>query len=234
MTEDRTALREKIHAAYGDLHLDLPVEDILRRGERRRAGTRRKVLAAACLSAVVLPVAGVSAAAAGGLIPAGADVAFLQWRRGPDRPDLTTAVKVFSAPGPEGRTFDVWLATAKSHEQCVSMNFTVATATDPPAGAVPAPRGGSCTSLPPAGVPLPFGGEGGVTWGSNDYTQFAYFAAGATKVELHLTNGQVWPVHIQNGWAAAWLPKNIDGGDGNLVGYAANGTVVGRTILYPK
>lgn len=59
MTEP--ALREQLHAAYADVHLDDPLEDVLRRGRRLRRARRAPLLAgvtAVAAGAVVLGVPG--------------------------------------------------------------------------------------------------------------------------------------------------------------------------------
>jgi len=59
MTEP--ALREQLHAAYADVHLDDPLEDVLRRGRRLRRARRAPLLAgvmAVAAGAVVLGLPG--------------------------------------------------------------------------------------------------------------------------------------------------------------------------------
>jgi hypothetical protein len=207
----------------------------------RRAPTRRrrrKAVVAAWLSAVLIPVAGVGVAGAAGVIPAGARNAF-PWvgHPAPGHPgqqplDLSTAVRVMVEPGPDSRRFEVWVAHGTHGYLCVAKTFVAVDSTMTPRVALPAFQGAACSA--PSTTAGGFAENGGADWGSVNYTSFAYTAGLAVRAELHLADGAVRAVPVQNGWVGGWLPKDVSGADAVLIGYAASGAEVGRTVLFPS
>ena len=209
-------------------------EDLLARvvAEARPAPARRRsrrAVVAVWLSVVVLPVAGVGAAAAAGLIPAGAEQAFPWTRHNTTllpEVDLSTGVRVISAPGPEGRRFEVWVAKGRHGSSCVGRIFVG------PAAAAPADRrrlrpsqGGSCSS----GGPVSTGCD--ATWGPGVYASFTCRAHGAVRAVALLSDGSSLPVPVQNGWIGGWLPLGVSPTTAVLTSYAVDGTVLARFAI---
>jgi hypothetical protein len=197
---------------------------------------RRRLMLAAWISAIVVPVAGVGVAGAAGVIPTGARTAF-PWlaHPAPGEPslDLSTAVRVMVEPGPEGRRFEVWVAHGQHGYLCMAKTFAAADSTTTAQQvALPPGQGAACSTLAKAAGG--FAENGGSDWGSVSYTSFAYTAGLAVRAELHLADGAVRAVPVQSGWVGGWLPKDVSGADAVLIGYAASGAEVGRTVLYPS
>jgi hypothetical protein len=182
---------------------------------------------AAWLSAVLIPVAAVGVAGAAGIIPAGARDAFgwpYEGNTDPDtNMDLSTARLVFTEPGLDSRTFQVWTARGPNGYFCVSFALTptisVADARDrqaPPGGSM----GGGCAQ--PGKHPDTFAAAD-VSSG----TQFAVTAGGSVRGRLRLPDGTVRDLSPQNGWFAGWLVTGTPFVGAVLTGYAADGSALG-------
>ena len=196
---------------------------------RRR---RRKVVVSAWLAAVLVPLAGMGAAAEAGLLPSGATQAFPwvghadKWAAHLPAVDLSTAVRVISAPGPEGRRFEVWVGKDRAGSTCATRILVGPPATAPADRVRLRPnQGGGCSSDAPGNA---LGGGCNPVWGPGFYTTFSCPARGAVRAEVRLPDGTSQPVPVQNGWIGGWLPLGVDPAHTMLASFAADGTVVDR------
>ena len=199
---------------------------------RRRAASRRRRVAAATAVIAILGAGGVAAA---GYTPRGAwDSVF-----GPDTPhgaqyqaDLSTARKVFSEPGPNGREFAAWTIANQVGWQCVSAFFE-------PAGTVTlTPRlfgslGSSCALSPHRDVELFGDGDSGFTEGRNDRATFVYRAGDAVRAELVVSDGHTYPVRVEDGWLGGWftLAQIPLGSTATVHAYGADGAELGHRVV---
>jgi hypothetical protein len=191
---------------------------------------RRRVVVATWLSVVLVPVAGLGVAAEAGLVPSAVRQAFPwvghTWGARLPRVDLSTAVRVISEPGPEGRRFEVWVAKDRAGNVCVTRTFVGPPATAPSDQIRLRPnQGGTCG---PDGPGATLGGSCGPVWGPGFYTSFSCAARGAVRAEVRLPDGTTLPVAIGSGWMGGWLPLGVDPTQTVLTSFAANGTVIDR------
>jgi hypothetical protein len=193
---------------------------------------RRKVVIAAWLSAILVPIAGVSAAGAAGIMPNGARAALgdLVGDRDPDHAiDLSTARLVFTQPAPGGRRWEVWTAYGPQGWQCLSVNETpeLSVLEAVSAHSTRGVAGGVCDDRDQFRA---FG------LGMLTENSFAFAAGSATRAELRLKDGTVTNIAAQNGWLA-WFgvtpPADNTGAihvnllsGAVLTGYASDGSVV--------
>lgn len=190
-----------------------------------RPPARPRRIAAAIAAAVLVPVAGISAAAAGGVLPQPFVDAMGFLRQEGVSPEA--AQLVGSLPGPHGKRFEVWRTTGHD-TTCLSIWFMPSTA--PPGQAVPDVNGGAttCRSTPATAF-----GQGGTLDGGNDGRYvFKYDAGPATKATLQLADGTRMPTLVSDGLIMGWFSSaTSDGPEPVLTGFTGTGAIVGRTTL---
>lgn len=188
---------------------------------------RRRRLALATAAALLVPVAGVSAAAASGVLPQPFVDAMSFLREEGVNPQ--TAQLVGSLPGPTGKRFEVWRTTGAS-KTCLSTWFMPAAI--PPGAATPDLQGGAstCRSAPAAVF------AEGRTLDSTEggpYV-FKYDAGPATTATLQLSDGTTRPTLVSDGLIMGWFPAPTPGdADPVLTGATANEAIVGTIAVEP-
>lgn len=217
---DQAAVRDRITAGTG------PVTD--EPADRRW----RRPLAVLALSGVVL-AGGAAAAAAGGRVPqAFIDRFSAIWQTDPmeDAPavDPSTAERVATAPGPDGEVFTVMSAAAADDP---GFTCTVALFETPESAALPGPAAFTDVSSNwcqdgPETRPFGSGADVDVFHG---YHVWHAPAGEAVRGELRTPAGETYPVVSAGGRLWGWFPARVEGEpQAELIGYAADGTEVGR------
>lgn len=78
-------------------------------------------------------------------------------------------------------------------------------------------------------------GDDGVGARLPDAYTFDAAAGAAVRADLHTSDGQVWPTVLADGSFFGWYPVPAAGSPRTvLVGYAADGTIVGRLEIGPS
>lgn len=197
-------------------------------GPSHRPGRPRRI-AATLAAAVLVPVAGVSAAAAGGVLPQPFVNAMGFLRQEGVSPEA--AQLVGSLPGPTGKRFEVW-RTSGHDTTCLSIWFMPSTA---PAGQdVPDASGGASTCRSAPATTFAQGGtlDGG---GNDGRWVFKYDAGPATRATLQLPDGTTMPTLVSNGLILGWFSSPTPVGPvAVLTGFTHTGAIVGRTTLDPR
>lgn len=219
--QEQAAARDRILAA------GRPVDELA--GRRRK----RRPLAVLAFSGAVL-VAGTGAAAAGGLMPQAFTDALSNWSSpstdGGPGVDPANAKRTATAPGPDGTVFTVLTAAAAQDPDytcTVALFETKQSAAGPGPAAFEEASSNWCQQGPATG---PFGAGGLDVFG--DYYVYYAVTGDAVRAELHTASGQAYPVVTSGGNFFGWYPAPAAGeGRAELVGYAADGTEVGRTVI---
>ena len=223
---DQAAVRDRITAGAG------PVTDEL--ADRRR----RRPLAVLALSGLVV-AGGAGAAAAGGVMPQAFINAFPYWAtpsEGKPAVDPSTGERVATAPGPEGKVFTVMSAAAADEPD---FTCTVALFETPESAALPGPAAFVDVSSNwcqdgPETSPFGSGADIDVAAGHDFDLVGGYYvwrtpAGAAVRGELRTPSGETYPVVSAGGWLRGWFPARVEGEpQAELIGYAADGTEVGR------
>jgi hypothetical protein len=198
------------------------------------ARRRRRPLAVLALSGLVL-AGGAGAAAAGGLVPQAFIDVFSGWQSVPvlDLPavDPATAERVATVPGPDGTEFTVLSAHAADDP---AYTCTVALFETQESAAGPATFTGTAASwCQDSPSTAPFGAGAGTE--ETDGRDVWWAPAGdAVRGELRAPDGGTRPVALVRGTFYGWTPAPVDGQPrAELVGYAADGTEVGRVPVGP-
>lgn len=197
---------------------------------RRPARHRRRALTLGISAALV--AAGGGAAVAGGAVPQAFVDAFAYWQDepwGPASPsvDPSTAERVATAPGPDGTVFTVVSAHAAGDPQwrCTTALFETPESAAMPGPAVFTDAFGSFCEGPRT---ISFGDYAGVSVTSGRYV-WQVGAGAAVRGELRTASGESWPVVLAGGSFYGWFPAPQPGeAQAVLVGYAADGTELGR------
>jgi hypothetical protein len=237
--QEQAATRERIMAT------DATLEDAAHRAARPvlPVAGRRKHAAAVALGALVV-VSGAGAAAAGGLVPQAFVDAFTHWRTWPGdhRVDPATAVRIATAPGPDGTVFTLVAAHADDDpdHQCLVTLYETQQSTRQPGPAVFQDVSGNwCQD---GSTDEPFGATTAVDVASGagysrvgvtgDTWVWSTSTGSAASARLRTTDGQTYPVLTYEGRFFGWFPAPEDGQDRPvLTGYDADGTPIGQTSL---
>ncbi|ARE34090.1 MULTISPECIES: hypothetical protein [Rhodococcus] len=188
---------------------------------RRRVGAI--VLVAAICAAVV-----VGCAAATGMMPKAFTDMYSGWQTMPGTNggiDPSTAERVGSIPGPDGTLFSVFVAHGANGWRCVAPVFEASADIDKVGPSKFIGLGHGCRSIDLYGADS-FGGGAGYEAGPHEATYDAG-AGGAVRAELHTTDGQIYPTILAEDRFYGWIPLSLTSPRPTLVGYAADGTVVG-------
>jgi len=197
-----------------------------------RRSRKRRPLAVLALSGLVL-AGGVGAAAAGGLMPQAFLDAFPSWHdfnaEGGSHPvDVAAAQRAATAPGPDGKVFTVMTATATDDPD---YKCAVALFETPQSAAGPGPADFTdvssnwCQEGPETGS----FGSGSAIDVYHSYYIWWVPAGDAVRGELHTPRGETYPVVSSGGRLWGWFPARAEGEQqAELIGYAADGTEVGR------
>jgi len=224
---DQAAVRDRITA--GNEPTAAAIDELA--GRRAR---KRRPLAVLAVSGLVL-AGGVGAAAAGGLMPqAFIDRFSASWQTDPmegaPAVDPSTAERVATAPGPDGEVFTVMSAAAADNP---NFTCTVAVFETPESAALPGPAAfvdvssNWCQDGPET---LPFGSGANVDVFQGYYIWNAP-ASDAVRGELRTPSGETYPVVSSEGRLWGWFPARVEGEplvQAELIGYAADGTEIGR------
>lgn len=218
---EQTALRERIMA------------DRITTGHTSQKRPRRRRLAAAALTAVLASTVGVGTAAATGNMPQAFTDAFSYWFTSPvaghEGIDPSAARRVATAPGHDGMVFTVLTAKGANGYQCTAGLFETSRSAQltGPADFTDA-TGSICRTGPDHGA---FGSGSSVSVAPQAYTYFAS-AGSAVRAEVRTTDGGTYPALLVEGQFWGWFPTPTPGSAHPvLIGYAADGTAVGRTVL---
>ncbi len=188
---------------------------------RRRVGAI--VLVAAICAAVV-----VGCAAATGMMPKAFTDMYSGWQTMPGTNggiDPSTAERVGSIPGPDGTLFSVFVAHGANGWRCVAPVFEASADIDKVGPSKFIGLGHGCRSIDLYGADS-FGGGAGYEAGPHEATYDAG-AGGAVRAELHTADGQIYPTILAEDRFYGWIPLSLTSPRPTLVGYAADGTVVG-------
>lgn len=186
---------------------------------RRRAG-------AIGLVAAITVAGGVGVAAAGGLMPKAFTDAYSGWLTYPDSSgvDPAAAERIASIPGPDGTVMSVFVAHGTDGTRCVAPVFESPADAEQPGPSNFTGLGNYCRPATDTG-PFGQGGGGWVVPGG-----FAYDAAAgnAVRAELHTSSGEVFPTMLVEGRFFGWFPMPDGAPMATLVGYDADGNIIGR------
>jgi ferric-dicitrate binding protein FerR (iron transport regulator) len=183
----------------------------------------------------VLVVAGGGAAVAGGLVPQAFVDAFAYWQNQPSGEnsppvDPSTAERAATAPGPGGTVFTVVSAHAADDPsfRCTTALFETPESAAQPGPAVFTDAFGSVCEKPSHRT---FGDGTNVAVTDGKYV-WQIPAGDAVRGELRTASGEDWPVVLVDGSFYGWFPA-LEPGEPHpvLVGYAADGSEVGRTSV---
>ncbi|WP_420879142.1 hypothetical protein [Rhodococcus sp. (in: high G+C Gram-positive bacteria)] len=189
---------------------------------RRRVGT-------IALVAAITTAGGIGVAAAGGLMPKAFTDAYSNWRTYPNSSsvDPAAAKRIGSIPGPDGTVMSVFVAHGIDGTRCVAPVFESVADTEQAGPANFTQLMNYCRPDIDTG---PFGqGGGGEVGTSGSLTYFTYDAAAGTAVraELHTRSGEVLPTVLAEGRFFGWFPMPDGVPMATLVGYDADGNVIG-------
>ncbi|NDI50408.1 hypothetical protein [Goekera deserti] len=192
---------------------------------------RRRVVA---LVTVGLLLTG-GGAVAGGLVPQAFTDRFPYWADGgPSQPsvDPADAERVATAPGPDGLVFSLVVARADSdpdHHCTVAVFETAESAVRPGPSEFTDVSNNSCHSGPESTGPF---GAGDVVW-ADGYWVWDAPSGDAVRAELRTSAGETYPVVSYGGSFYGWFPAlgQDEPREAELIGYAADGTEVGRIQL---
>jgi hypothetical protein len=183
----------------------------------------------------VLAVAGGGAAVAGGLVPQAFVDAFAYWQDEPPGAsgpsvDPSTAERAATAPGPDGAVFTVVIAHAADEPEwrCTTALFETPESAAQYGPSVFTDAFGSICEGPATRA---FGDA--ISVSKNDGRSVWQAGAGdAVRAELRTADGQTWPVVLVDGYFYGWFPApGIGEPQAELVGYAGDGSQVGRTTI---
>lgn len=182
-------------------------------------GSRRRRLLLPTLGVTAVMVAAVGTAGATGHLPGQSS----SWFSNDAAADpVVSARMVLSEPGPSGTRYEFWLGTTRSGSTCEAAFLNGSASLSPDSQLGPGWTGGECA---PGGLGREFGNGGVGPYPAPDV--IFWFAGGdAVKARLELSNGQVLPVAVKDGWIGGWFPST-PGVTATLTGYDAAGDVVG-------
>ena len=188
---------------------------------------KRRRLAVVALAATFISVTGAGAAAAGGLMPQPFVDAFSFWKTIPvdaHPVDPATAERVATAKGPHGTVFSVLSTGHGQRFACrTGLIETAKSAAGPGPSSFTDVTSNFCSDAPSS-----------ATFGSVDinYQQiaagFIVSAGTAVRAEVHTKDGRELPALLVEGDFWGWFPASEHP---TLVGYAADGSVIGRLRL---
>lgn len=204
----------------------LAAESVRRSSRPRRTARRRAAVAGLALAATAVSGVGVAAAATGLGSHSFADV-FSSWKKWPgnDGADPATAVRAATAPGPQGTVFSVLSTGGEDQRGCRTAVFESASSS---AGSIPSDFIGASSSF--CSTESTFTDFGGVGVDFSDMgAVFTVSAGEAVRAEVRTPDGLEYPALLVGGDFWGWFPKAAHP---TLVGYAADGAIVGRVKLY--
>lgn len=209
---------------------------------------RSRRVGAVALTAALFTVAGISAAAASGMMPKTFTDHYYFWKEpgpgagpGAGPVDPATAKRIASIPGPDGTVFSVFEARGAGSQRCVTPVFESAASAEQPGPSEFTDLGSRCRHDDDAGA---FGDGAGAMVeyaagadGERVPTTLTYDAMAGTAVraELRLSTGQILPTVLADGSFFGWFPWLPAGSPRPvLTGYAPDGTVVGSIEIGPN
>ena len=189
-----------------------------------RPARRRVVVVGVAVAAT--SIAGVGVAAANGLMPHSFTAAYSGWQHWPGHAaDPATAERVATAPGPDGTVFSVLSTGHGAADSCrTAVLESAESARQPLPGEFTDIYGDFCSDAPT----LP--DFGGVSVSYQDVAAGYTVSAGdAVRAEVRTPDGQAYPALLVEGDFWGWFPRSARP---TLVGFAADGSVVGTVHLY--
>ncbi|MFF1554036.1 hypothetical protein ACFVX3_23690 [Rhodococcus erythropolis] len=190
---------------------------------RRRVGAL--VLVAAICAAVV-----VGCAAATAMMPKPFTDMYSGWQTMPGTNggiDPSTAERVGSIPGPDGSLFSVFVAHGEDGWRCVAPVFEPSADVDKIGPSKFTSLGHGCRSNDDLYGADSFGGGSGMMVAGPHEATYDAGAGGAVRAELHTADGSIYPTILAEDRFYGWIPLSLTFPRPTLVGYAADGTVVG-------
>lgn len=203
-------------------------------------GRRVRTVAAGVVGVALL---GAGAAAAAGLAPRAFTDVFAGWgtvspesEPGTQAVDPAKAERVATAAGPGGTVFSLVAAPGRDGFSCVAVLFeTPASASAPEPSDFVDANGSSCADVPPADGR--FGDMAAVdvqrqpdVLGERDVRVLSIWAGPATRAVVRTANGEVRPLLRFEGRFYGWfVGQGGDTGKALLIGYADDGSEIGRT-----
>ncbi|GAA2031194.1 hypothetical protein WDZ16_16145 [Pseudokineococcus marinus] len=202
-----------------------------RTGEQQAAVPRRtKRAAVAGVAALALMAApGLAVAIDDGIKERAFVDAYGYWAETLGGPvDPAAATRVVTAPGPYDGTFSVLASTSSEGMTCVATVFETASSATADLPDDFNDGGSFCHEAPstrPFGLDTIMYGDTAVVWWAH--------AGDAVTGELVDTDGAVYPVVLAEGYLFGWYPSPSREPDDRptLVGYAADGSEVGRFLM---
>lgn len=190
---------------------------------------RKRVALAGILAVGLVALPGVATAVGSGMKPQAFFDAYDYWTDNPDGAvDPKSAKRVATAQGPYGGTLSVLTSTNDEGLTCISPVFETATSAE-----AELPNdfedGGSFCHTEPNTRAFGFNslsvGASGVFWMAN--------AGDAVTAELRMPTGETYPVVQAEGYLFGWypLPYRAPKDAPTLIGYAADGSVVGEAAI---
>ena len=196
-----------------------------RSSRSKRTGQLRAAAVGVALAATTVSGVGIAAAATG-LTPQAFTDAFSGWKNWPGHNDAdpATAVRVATAPGPEGTVFSVLSTGGENEYGCRTAVFESAkSAAEPVPSRFTGVYGDFCSS----GPTFPTFGGAGVTFDELAAT-YVVSAGSAVRAVVSTPDGQKYPALLVGGDFWGWFPKSAHP---TLVAYDADGSVIGRVKL---
>lgn len=225
-----------------DSTLDAPFDDAATSSQPPTRRPRRRALVAGAALAII--GGGVSIAAAAGLpvVPSSVTSA-LGWTPEPGAINAypQTARKLFTERGPNGETLQLWYADATANSHCVEFGpaidghdatpegFSQTAGTRREADNIFA---GGCGGTVGDRYWNTFGGQSVTSFGPKGPTTFVMRASGAATVSLLFDDGTSRTLPIGDGFTAGWVLRPELALHPVVVGFAADGTEVGRVPIH--
>ena len=141
--------------------------------------------------------------------------------------DPSTAERVGSIPGPDGSLFSVFVAHGADGWRCVAPVFEASADVDKVGPSKFISLGHGCRSSDDFYGADSFGGGAGIMVAGPHEATYDAGAGGAVRAELHTADGKIYPTVLAEDRFYGWIPLTLTFPRPTLVGYAADGTVVG-------
>ncbi|MDZ7913067.1 MAG: hypothetical protein U5O16_14730 [Rhodococcus sp. (in: high G+C Gram-positive bacteria)] len=141
--------------------------------------------------------------------------------------DPSTAERVGSIPGPDGSLFSVFVAHGADGWRCVAPVFEASADIDKVGPSKFISLGHGCRSNDDLYGADSFGGGAGIMVAGPHEATYDAGAGGAVRAELHTADGKIYPTVLAEDRFYGWIPLSLTFPRPALVGYAADGTVVG-------
>ncbi|MDV8008254.1 hypothetical protein [Rhodococcus sp. IEGM 1318] len=190
----------------------------------------RRRVGAVALVAMLCAAGMVGCAAATAMMPKPFTDMYSGWQTMPGTNggiDPSTAERVGSVPGPDGTLFSVFVAHGADGWRCVAPVFEAPADIDKVGPSKFISLGHGCRSNDDLYGADSFGGGAGIMVAGPHEATYDAGAGGAVRAELHTADGEIYPTVLAEDRFYGWIPLSLTFPRPTLVGYAADGTVVG-------